>query len=156
MSGGNPSTLAQVLKRPLLTDEDRQLGRGVLAYLSGNTEVAQTTLASFEPKTMAPEIGAFLALVKGSVSSSSNETTALAYLDSARLLGPGTLVEEAALRRSLALEASLGKPDRFFLASEQYVRRFLRSPVVDRQAQTKGILAVLDAAKVDEILDGLE
>ena len=156
MSGGNPSTLAQVIKRPLLSDEDRQLGRGVLAYLSGNTEIAQTTLANFEPKTMAPEIGAFLALVKGSVNAIANETTALAYLDSARLLGPGTLVEEAALRRSLALEANLGKPDRFFLASEQYVRRFLRSPYASQFADSfvTGVLTLhgsLDYAAIDRI-----
>ncbi len=30
--------------------------------------------------------------------------------------------------------------------------RFLRSPLIDRQAQTKGILAVLDAAKVSDLV----
>jgi chemotaxis protein MotC len=156
MSGGNPATLAAVLKHPALSDEDRKLGKGVLAYLGGGTELAQTTLADVDPKTLAPEIGAFLALIKGSVSASGNESAALALFDTARLLGPGTLVEEAALRRSLAIEASLGKPERFFLASAQYVRRFLRSPYASQFADSfvTGILALhasLDYPAIDEI-----
>ncbi|MCW5773894.1 MAG: F0F1 ATP synthase subunit delta [Rhodospirillaceae bacterium] len=38
------------------------------------------------------------------------------------------------------------------VAGSDDLRRFLRSPVVDRQAQTKGILAVLDAAKVGDLV----
>lgn len=156
MSGGNPATLAAVLRHPTLSEGDRKLGKGVLAYLGGATELAQTTLAGVDPKALAPEIGAFLALVKGSVSASGNERAALALFDTARLLGPGTLVEEAALRRSLAIEASLGEAERFFLASSQYVRRFLRSPYASQFADSfvTGILALhvsLDFKKIDEI-----
>jgi F-type H+-transporting ATPase subunit delta len=32
------------------------------------------------------------------------------------------------------------------------LRRFLRSPLIDRQAQTKGMLAVLDAARVSDLV----
>ena len=32
------------------------------------------------------------------------------------------------------------------------LRRFLRSPLIDRQAQTKGMQAVLDAAKTDDLV----
>ena len=32
------------------------------------------------------------------------------------------------------------------------LRRFLRSPLIDRQSQTKGMLAVLDAAKTGELV----
>lgn len=156
MSGGNPATLTSILRRPTLSNEDRKLGRGVLGYLSGDIEAAQAALADVDPRTLTPELGAFLALVKGSVSTSGNETAALAFFDYARLLGPGTLVEEAALRRSLAIEASLGMTDRFFLASEQYVRRFLRSPYASQFADSfvTGILALhktLDYAAIDRI-----
>jgi chemotaxis protein MotC len=156
MSGGNPATLARILNRQPVTDEDRKLGRGVLAYLAGNPEQAQAALGDVDPRTLAPELGAFLALVKGSVSATGNEEAALALFDYARLLGPGTLVEEAALRRSLAIEASLGKPERFFLASRQYVVRFLRSPYASQFADSfiTGILALhktLDYGAIDSI-----
>ncbi len=144
MSGGNPATLARILKRPVVADDDRKLGRGVLAYLAGNPEQAQAALGDVDPRTLAPELGAFLALVKGSVSATGNEEAALTLFDYARLLSPGTLVEEAALRRSLAIEASLGKPDRFFLASRQYVVKFLHSPYASQFADSfiTGILTM--------------
>lgn len=156
MSGGNPKTLLSVLNRPSLSEEDRKLGKGVLAYLQGSTKVAQSTLVDVEPETLPTEVGAFLALVKGSVTTGLDEKAALRQFDLARLLGPGTLVEEAALRRSLAIEASLGEADRFFLASAQYVRRFLRSPYASQFADSfvTGILAL--HAKLDyESIDGI-
>ena len=55
-------------------------------------------------------------------------------LDRARLLAPGTLVEEAALRRSIAVAAKLGDAKRFLRLSEQYVRAYLRSPYASQFA----------------------
>ena len=49
------------------------------------------------------------------------------YLDDARLLSPGTIVEEAALRRQIALLAAAGKADRYEMLATQYLRRFPRS-----------------------------
>ena len=102
MSGGNPLTLSAVFHKPTISEDDKRLGQGVLNYLQGNPAAAQNALANVDPRAMPSEIGAFLALVKGSVTSVSDPTSALKQFDTARLLGPGTLVEEAALRRSLA------------------------------------------------------
>ena len=81
-----------------------------------------------------PNSGAYVALVKGSTLSADKPHAALQLLDQARLLGPGTLVEEAALRRSIAISAAAGNPDRFMIASSQYVRGFIRSPYASQFA----------------------
>lgn len=153
MSGGNPATLAVVFRRKAISDEDRKLGSAVLAYLRGNPAGAQSALANVDPKTLPSEVGAFLALVKGSVNSAGDAELALKQFDEARLLGPGTLVEEAALRRSLAIEASLGRADRFYLAANQYVRRFLRSPYASQFADSlvSGVLTLHDKLNLDAL-----
>ena len=71
---------------------------------------------------------------RGRCSAEAEPAQALALLDRARLLGPGTLVEEAALRRSLAIAAALGDAARFFKMSENYVRTYLRSPYASQFA----------------------
>lgn len=156
MSGGNPATLAEFLRDPAISDEDRKVLKGVLAYLNGSTQAALTLLSGIDPMTVPAELGSFLALVKGSVIAGSDPKSALKQFDLARLLAPGTLIEEAALRRSLALDASAGQAERFFRASSQYVRRFLRSPYASQFADSfvTGILALhasLDYAAIDEI-----
>ncbi|TIP53397.1 MAG: chemotaxis protein MotC, partial [Mesorhizobium sp.] len=70
----------------------------------------------------------FLALVKGSLLAADDPAQALTLLDEARLLSPGTLVEEAALRRSVGIAAAQGDAARFALASTQYVASYLYSP----------------------------
>lgn len=143
MSGGNPATLANVLRNPVVSVEDKTIGQGILAYIRGNSDIARKALEKTDPTSYPAEIGAFLALVKGSVTSRTDAKAALRQLDLARLLGPGTLVEEAALRRSLALHAFLKDPDRFLMAAEQYARRFLRSPYAGQFADSL-VTGVLD------------
>ena len=81
-----------------------------------------------------PDIAMYLALVKGSMLAEAEPRNALALLDRARLLAPGTLVEEAALRRSIAVATTLGDAKRFLRLSEQYVRAYLRSPYASQFA----------------------
>ena len=123
MSGGNPATIEAVLLRLQLDKSDMTLAEGVLDYLRGRQGEARSALANVDPMTVAPELGAFLALVKASIVTTGDAAAASKLFDQARLLGPGTLVEEAALRRSLSLATTLGDTDRFLRASSQYVRR---------------------------------
>jgi chemotaxis protein MotC len=136
MSGGNPATIAETMERLDLPADDRQLGEGVVAYLSGDVAGAREAMSVIAPMNHPPELAAFLALVKGSVTSSDDAQAAIAILDRARLIGPGTLVEEAALRRTIALTVTTGDAGRFMNASEQYARRFLRSPYASQFAES--------------------
>lgn len=156
MSGGNPATIDTVLSRLVLDEENLGIGKGLLDYLNGQAVSARTTLGPVDPMKQPPELGAFLALVKGSLAANDNPQGALKLFDQARLLGPGTLVEEAALRRSIGLATAHGDAGRFTLASTQYVERYLRSPYASQFADSfvAGVMALhdsIDLAKVSEI-----
>jgi len=156
MSGGNPGTLKTVIGRLELERDDSSTAIGILSYLHGAPRAAELALRGIDPMQEPPELGAFLALVKGSVMSVEDPRGARRLLDQARLLSPGTLVEEAALRRSMALDATLGNAEGFALASDQYVRGYLRSPYASQFADAfvAGVVTLhetIDLAKVVSI-----
>ncbi|WP_315925452.1 chemotaxis protein MotC [Mesorhizobium sp. SP-1A] len=136
MSGGNPTTVAAATARLGLEGGDRAVADGVIAYLNGDPAGAMNALKDVQPMALPSEIGAFVALVKGSLLAAEEPQKALALFDQARLLSPGTLVEEAALRRSIRIAATTGEAARFALASTQYVERFLHSPYASQFADS--------------------
>jgi len=112
-------------------------------------------LKPIDPMSVPADIGAFLALVKGSLLATDDPAQALALLDEARLLSPGTLVEEAALRRSVGIEATQGDAARFALASTQYVASYLYSPYASQFADAfvSGVITLHMAISQDKIAD---
>lgn len=153
MSGGNPATLTSVLFRLHLNEKENQIAGAVLAYLRGSPNFATAALKGIDPMQEPEDIGAFLALVKGSVTSQEDPKTALKLLDQARLLSPGTLVEEAALRRSVGLTTTLNDPARFTLAIDQYVRSYLRSPYASQfaDALVAGVVEMRETLDLEAI-----
>lgn len=153
MSGGNPATVAASLEVLSLDAADSAAAKGVMNYLGGDVAEARDAMARLDLSAHTQEVGAFLALIKGSVVASDSARAGMAMLDQARLLAPGTLVEEAALRRTLSLAVTAEDPARFTLAAEQYARRFLRSPYAAQFAETfvGGILALKDGLDLKRI-----
>lgn len=153
MSGGNPATLTSVLFRLHLDDRESRIAGGVMAYLKGSPQFTAVALKGVEPMQEPADIGASLALVKGSVISLEDPRGALKLLDQARLLAPGTLVEEAALRRSVGLAAAIGDAPRFALATDQYVRSFIRSPYASQFADAfvAGVVTLRDSLDLAQI-----
>jgi chemotaxis protein MotC len=155
MSGGNPVTVDVVLSRFTPDDDVKAMAEGVKQYLRGDAVSALSNLQSVDPTTLRDDVGSFVALIKGSISAADEPAVAIRMFDVARLLGPGTLVEEAALRRSLPLAAHAGDTTRFLRAASQYVRRFLRSPYASQFADelVKGIVTLhgsLDLAMIEK------
>lgn len=155
MSGGNPATIDIVFARlgPGV-QQDAAMVRGVGQYLRGDLAGAMQTLRPLDPTSMGSSAAPFLALVKGSVFAAEEPALAVSMFDKARLMSPGTLVEEAALRRSLAAAVKLGDAPRFLRATSQYARRFIRSPYATQFADelVKGIIALhasLDLAQIE-------
>jgi chemotaxis protein MotC len=153
MSGGNPATVDKVVSRLILEDKDARLSAGLLEYVRGESGRAVAALREIDPHAAPADIAPSLALVKGTLFSSIDPKMSLEFLDFARLAGPGTLVEEAALRRSLALAVETGDGGRFLRLSEQYVRRFLRSPYASQFADSfvAGIARLYDTIDLDRI-----
>lgn len=161
MSGGNPATIDKLLARLHLDETDRALGTGILGYLNGDTQTARSSLKDVDPIALDPELGAFFALMKGSIATLEDPPNALKMFDEARLLSPGTLVEEAALRRSLPLAARNLDPARFLMASGQYVRRYLRSPYASQFADAfvAGVVALhktIDLSEVEDVVSMMD
>lgn len=160
MSGGNPDTVDETLETLELDETIEIAGAGIVHYLRGEILDARRAFARIEPATYPTELAAFLHLVKGSVMGTESAPQAMAMLDHARLLAPGTLVEEAALRRTMILAREAEDVERFTAASSLYVRRFLRSPYAAQFAQAfvSGIIqfaATIDTARIDQIVSGM-
>ncbi|MBX3531266.1 MAG: chemotaxis protein MotC [Rhizobiaceae bacterium] len=155
MSGGNPRTVERLMTRLVLDERDAKLSAGLLQYLRGNPGGAIAALNGIEPTDVAAELSPFLALVKGTIVAGKEPEKAIAMLDKARMLGPGTLIEEAALRRTMVLATQMKRADRFLSASEQYVRRFLRSPYASQFADgfVAGVVALHETVDLHQVVD---
>jgi chemotaxis protein MotC len=154
MSGGNPTTFRGITNRLKLEEHDSRIALGILAYLNGAPKASEKALAPIEPFTEPRETAASLALIKGAVVSIEDPKAALALLDKARLLAPGTLVEEAALRRSVAIAVTIKDAGRLAMAADQYARAYMRSPYASQfaDALVNGVIELpdLDLASIDQ------
>lgn len=155
MSGGNPATVRSAAGRVQLDPTNQAIVDGILDYLGGQPGPAIAALQPIDPMTLSPDVGAFVALIKGSLLAIDDPVQALTLLDQARLLSPGTLVEEAALRRSVAIATTNGDAARFAQASTQYVERYLLSPYASQFADSfvAGVVTLHMALSQDKLAD---
>ncbi len=155
MSGGNPATVRSAAGRVQLDQTNQAIVDGILDYLGGQPGPAIAALQPIDPMTLSPDVGAFVALIKGSLLAIDDPVQALTLLDQARLLSPGTLVEEAALRRSVAIATTNGDAARFAQASTQYVERYLLSPYASQFADSfvAGVVTLHMALSQDKLAD---
>ena len=126
-SAGKPAVVRALLARATFSPENDRLLKGALAYAEGEDDVAKALLGRIEPRSLPQSIGGHLALVLATLLAKDDAAKAGRMLDEARLLVPGTLVEEAALRRQIFLSADAATLDKFVSLSRQYVRRFHNS-----------------------------
>jgi len=125
LSGGDPSVLQPLVSQ--VTGQDLALVRGALAYGQNHNEEAMGQLADVDVRMLDPSVAGHIALVQAELLAKKDREKSLALLAEARLLAPGTMIEEAALRREVALAVESGDADRFETSSRQYVRRFANS-----------------------------
>lgn len=127
LGGGRPVTLRRLLASATPPDGDEALMRGALAFVEGDEATARRYLTDIDPRSLPASLGGQLALAQAALLVGQNPQGALLLLDTARLLAPGTLVEEAALRRQIFVASELDDLARFETLSGQYLRRFRRS-----------------------------
>jgi chemotaxis protein MotC len=168
MSGGNPQTLEYLVARDINGYFDNRVTDILRKYLSGKGLLVSKTLVDTAQEYKDKKIGPYLALVGGNVTIAKSPEDALKLYDLARLNAPGTIIEEAALRRSVAICVDKGMVDQGLQYSQRYVRRFLHSPyasqfadlfvklLVDHDHDVKpddviGILSFMDDARQREI-----
>ncbi|AWB19640.1 chemotaxis protein MotC [Methylobacterium currus] len=127
LGGGGPTLLRRLRETGKVPEDLSALVQGALAYLEGRERDARTLLGRYDPRTQAPGLAGQLALTQAAVTVREAPRKAIELLDLARLLAPGTLVEEGALRREIFIHAQGGDATRFEALSIQYLRRFRRS-----------------------------
>jgi chemotaxis protein MotC len=127
LSGGDPRVLSKLLGSGAALGVDDQLVKGALAYGERRDNEATQLLDGVDVETLDRSVGGHVALVRALLVAKSDQRKAIALLDRARIIAPGTMVEEAALRRQAILAAKVGDLDAFEALSSQYFRRFASS-----------------------------
>jgi chemotaxis protein MotC len=125
LSGGDPGVLQSLAGQ--VDGQDGALVRGALAYGQNHNAEAMDLLADVDVRTLDPSVAGHIALVQAELLAKKDREKSLALLAEARLLAPGTMIEEAALRREVALAVEGSNPDRFETSTLLYVRRFADS-----------------------------
>ncbi len=126
LSGGQPRDIAKILERGDFPPAERDLLRGAAGY-TGGRETEAEKLLPYDPRAESLRLGSQLAYAQSVLVTPTNPRKALDLLDLARLLAPGTLIEEAALRREILLVGDLRNPGRVAFLARQYVERFGKS-----------------------------
>lgn len=159
LSGGSARALQKLMQSGAGKDINEKLIKGTLAYGEGRHDAAAELLAGIEARALDPAMAGLVAYVQGELVAKKEPAKALVYFDDARLLSPGTIVEEAALRRQIALLAAAGSADRYEMLATQYLRRFPNSVYAGgfRQQFALAIAGRADAAEPSRLahLDGM-
>ncbi|MEM9634865.1 MAG: chemotaxis protein [Pseudomonadota bacterium] len=127
LSGGHPRVMKHLLSLEPLPAVDKKLMEASLAYVEGREQDMQELLSDIDPLDLPSSLGGHVALVKAAPFIRSEPAKAMELLQVASLLMPGTLVEEAALRREVFVAGMMGDVARFRVLSIRYLRRFRAS-----------------------------
>lgn len=153
MSGGNPATLELLVARDINGNFDNRITDSLRKYLSGKGTLIAKTLGEIGKEYRNTDLAPYLALVAGNVTIPRDPVEALKYYDWARLTAPGTIVEEAALRRSLAVAVEAKIVDKASRYANSYARRYLYSPYASQFADlfVQFVVEQYDVLKTEDI-----
>jgi len=127
LAGGTPDILRLISALTPSPAIDRKLLDGVTAYVEGRFEDAKKALDGVEANDLPASMGGEMALAQAALIVAQDPQRAMRFLDTARLLAPGSLVEEAALRREIIVVDQIGDQEKFEFLARQYLTRFRHS-----------------------------
>ncbi len=127
LSGGPLVSVAPLLKGDVVIESERALAQGALAYVTNHEADAKPLLDREDLNAIDGRLAGEVAFARSVLETRRDAKAAIELLDWARLLGPGGLVEEAALRREIALLAEAGDAARVAMLTRQYSTRFAAS-----------------------------
>ncbi|SJZ81971.1 hypothetical protein [Consotaella salsifontis] len=131
LSGGPPAALRGLLGRVNIEGDAKTIIEGALAYVENRQKEAREKLSSLDFRGMEPGLAAHINLALGQIDQLDNPKQAIGFLDRARLLAPGGLIEEAALRLEVLLADQVGQPDKADGLARQYFDRYASSAYAD-------------------------
>lgn len=127
LSGGDPSAAARALQNSKLTGQQKDLLEGVQSYATANLAVAKEKLLPLDAKRFGVMLDAHLTMVQVQLDEHSDFSKKLDRLAYVANLVPGTLIEEAAIRRMLPLFGRDENSKTFQYWTKRYLRRFQNS-----------------------------
>ncbi|MFD1476558.1 hypothetical protein, partial [Ancylobacter polymorphus] len=127
LSGGGPGVLRAVLGQGASPAVDERLLRGTLAYLEGREPEALKQLGEIDARQLPDSLAGQVALAQAALWVRRDPPRASVLLGRARLLAPGTLVEEAALRREIFIAAQANELASFERLTSTYLARYRHS-----------------------------
>ncbi len=127
LSGGPLVDVAPLLQGDAVVESERGLARGALAYVTNHEADAIALLAKEDLSALDARLAGEVAFARSVLETKQDAKAAIEFLDWARLLAPGGLVEEAALRREIALLAEAKDVPRAAMLTRQYSSRFAAS-----------------------------
>lgn len=127
LGGGPPQSLSSILAAGVPFGADRTTAQGALAFLQGRTDEARAAFVGLDAMSVGGPLGAQLAMAQSALAVRDDPAESMRLLAVARLLAPGTLVEEAALRREIFVAGQSGALERLEFLAVQYLRRFRHS-----------------------------
>lgn len=164
LSGGGPGVLRAVLGQGASPAVDERLLRGTLAYLEGREPEALKQLGEIDARQLPDSLAGQVALAQAALWVRRDPPRASVLLGRARLLAPGTLVEEAALRREIFIAAQANELETFERLTSTYLARYRHSVYAgnfrQRFAAALTRMSFIDSAdefhRVHELLAPLE
>jgi chemotaxis protein MotC len=127
LSGGAVAPVVRRIGDDALLASERTLARGALAYVTNHEADALEFFAPLDLAALDARIAGPVAFARSVMKTERDPKAAIADLDWARLVAPGGLVEEAALRREIMLLAEAHDAPRVALLIRQYADRFASS-----------------------------
>jgi chemotaxis protein MotC len=127
LSGGSLANVEPLLKGDALIEAERSLARGAFAYVTSHEADAIAQLEKTDLTAIDARLAGEVAFARSVLETKRDSKAAIDLLDWSRLLAPGGLVEEAALRREIALLAEAKDVTRLAMLTRAYVTRFSAS-----------------------------
>jgi chemotaxis protein MotC len=124
LSGGSVAQVANLIKTGALIESERPLALGAVAYITGHEAEALRLLSTIDLDELDGRVAGQIAFARSVLETKRDPKAAVSQLDWARLLAPGGLVEEAALRRETAILAEAGDASRAATLAGSYATRF--------------------------------
>ncbi|MCF3932456.1 hypothetical protein L1787_03380 [Acuticoccus sp. M5D2P5] len=124
LSGGNPTIVRTIVNLETLEPPYDAAVAGALAFVEGRSKDAKRHFEKFRVQDLDHSVRGAVYLARAALEVADDPLEAQALLDRARVTGPGTLVEEAALRRTVLIAAERDDLDLFERMVSRYLRKF--------------------------------
>jgi hypothetical protein len=127
LSGGDPSVAARFLQNTSLSKQQQSLLNGVINYATAQLDLAKTELLPLDRSRYNTVLDAQLTMAQVQYEMSDEPEKSLTRLSYVANIVPGTLIEEAAIRRMIPLLASGKSSHDLQYWVTRYFRRFANS-----------------------------